>query len=106
LTDFIGKYGTPSNQGDTSGLNFWTGTDQTIDLNVNGNEQGKAEQVTVLGADNWTTSQTQTYCEQFLPTGAAQTSSSATLITYSSHAGTVDLKLLSASSCSLSFARA
>ena len=105
LTDFVGKYGAPSNQGDTDGQNFWIGTDQSIDLNVNGNDQGKAEQVTVLGEDTWTTSQTQVYCAQFLPDGAVQSSSSATLITYSSSAGTVDLRLSSASSCSLTFAR-
>ncbi len=105
-TDFFGKYGSHSDQGDTSSVNFWTGTDQTIDLNVNGNDQGNVAQVTVLGADTWTASQTQSYCKQFLPAGATQTSSSANLITYSSHAGTVHLNLQSATSCSLVFARA
>lgn len=106
LTDFTGKYGAPSSQGDTNSLNFWTGPDQTIDLNVNSNEQGNVAQVTVLGADTWTTTQTQSYCEQFLPDGAVQTGSSSNLITYHSSAGTIDLKLQSATSCSLSYARA
>lgn len=105
LTDFTGKYGSPSSQGDTNSLNFWTGPDQTIDLNVDSNEQGNVAQVTVLGADTWTTTQTQSYCEQFLPDGAVQTGSSANLITYHSSAGTINLKLPSATSCSLAYAR-
>lgn len=106
LTDFVGKYGTPTSEGDANSLNFWTGTNQTIDLNVNGNDQGNIAQIAVLGADTWTATQTQSYCAQFLPDGAVQTSSSASLITYSSSAGTVDLELPSATSCSLAFARA
>src|SRR5262249_49846861 len=105
LTDFVGKYGTPDNQGDASGLNFWTGADQSIDLNINSDDQGSVTQVIVLGSSTWTTSQTQSYCQQFLPDGATQTGSSANLLTYSSRAGTVDLKLSSTTSCSISFAR-
>lgn len=106
LTDFTGKYGSPSSQGDANSLNFWIGPDQTIDLNVNSNEQGNVAQVTVLGADTWTTAQTQSYCEQFLPDGAVQTASSSNLITYHNSTGTIDLKLPSATSCSLAYTRA
>ena len=104
FSDFIGKYGTPANQGDGSGQNFWTGSDQSIDINVARNEQGKVTQLNVLGSASWNAQQTQNYCAQFLPDGAAQTSTSGNQIEYQSTAGKIVLTLQTPS-CSLSFAK-
>lgn len=104
FSDFIGKYGTPSNQGDGSSQNFWTGSDQSIDINVTRNEQGKVTLLNILGSASWSAQQTQNYCAQFLPDGAAQVSASGNQIEYQSSAGKIVLTL-QAPSCSLSFAK-
>lgn len=104
FSDFVGKYGTPGNQGDGSSQNFWTGSDQSIDINVTRNEQGKVTQLNILGSTSWDAQQTQNYCTQFLPDGAVQASASGNQIQYHSSAGQVMLNL-QAPSCSLSFAK-
>lgn len=105
LTDFVGKYGTPSSQGDVSSASFWVGPSQSIVLNVSSNDQGTVTQIVVIGESAWTGQQTEQYCAQFLPDGAVQKSSSSTLLTYQSSAGTMYLALQATSTCSLLFAR-
>ena len=104
FSDFVGKYGTPGNQGDGSSENFWTGSDQSIDINVTRNDQGTVTQLDILGSSSWNEQQTQNYCAQFLPDGAVQTSANGNQITYRSSAGKVVLNLQTPS-CSFSFAR-
>lgn len=104
FSDFVGKYGTPGNQGDSSGENFWVGTDQTIDINVARDEQGAVTQLNILGPMSWDTQQAQSYCVQFLPDNAVQFKATSTEIDYHSSAGEVVLTL-QAQSCLLSFAR-
>lgn len=103
FSDFVGKYGSPGAQGDANGQEFWVGPNQTIDITVGQNEQGKVTQLEVLGSDSWDQQQAKSYCAQFLPDGATQTSSAANLVEYRSSLGQVDLSLQN-TSCSLAFA--
>lgn len=93
FSDFVGKYGTPASQGDGSGEDFWVGTDQSIDINASRNEQGEVIQLDVLGPLSWTTQQATSYCTQFLPDGAVQSSATATQVDYRTSAGNVELTL-------------
>lgn len=93
FTDFVGKYGMPANQGDGSSEDFWVGTDQSIDINVSHNEQGEVTQLDVLGPLSWTTQQATSYCAQFLPDSAVQSSATATQVDYHTSAGNVELTL-------------
>ncbi len=104
FSDFIGAYGQPTSQGDSNSLNFWTGPNQSIDINVQRNEQGVVTQLNILGPDTWNTQQTQTYCIQLLPDHAVQFSATGNLIKYHSSSGDVLLNLQSPSTCLLSFA--
>lgn len=104
FSDFVGKYGIPSSQGDANSQEFWVGPDQAIDINVSQNEQGKVTQIQVLGSDTWNEQQTRSYCMQFLPDGATQFSATNNVIKYHSSAGEIDLNLQT-TSCSLSFAQ-
>lgn len=93
FSDFVGKYGTPTNQGDGSSDDFWVGTDQSIDINVSRNEQGEVTQLDVLGPLSWTAQQATSYCTQFLPDGAVQSGATATQVDYHTGAGNVELTL-------------
>lgn len=104
FSDFVGKYGNPTPQGDANSQNFWIAPDLSIDIAVQRNEQGKVTQLNVLGAASWNMQQTRSYCEQFLPDGAAQFNATDTLVEYHSSAGNVMLALQS-TACELSFAR-
>lgn len=104
FSDFVGKYGTPTNQGDGSGENFWVGTDQSIDINVSRSDQGEVTQLNVLGPLSWNAQQAQSYCAQFLPDNAVQSNATSTQIDYHSSSGDVVLTL-QAQSCLLSLAR-
>lgn len=104
LSDFVGKYGPPTDQGDTTSQNFWVGTDQTIDLNVLTNGQGEVTRLDVLGPPSWTTQQAASYCLQFLPDQAVQFEATATQREYHSSVGVVVLTW-QPQSCLLSFAR-
>lgn len=105
FSDFVGAYGTPTPQGDSNTQNFWTGPNQTIDINVLKNEQGIVTQLNILGPNTWTTSQTQSYCVQFLPDHATQFNATATQVEYHSSAGDIILNLQSSTACLLSFAK-
>jgi hypothetical protein len=104
LSDFVGKYGQPTDQGDAGSQNFWIGADQTIDINVLTNTLGEVTQLTVLGPDTWDAQQAEGYCVQFLPDKAVQVSATATQREYHSSVGTVMLTL-QARSCLLALAR-
>ncbi len=104
VSDFVGKYGLPGEQGDTDSQNFWVGPDQTIDINVLSNVQGMVTRLEVLGPDSWTVQQAEAYCVQFLPGGAVQFSATATQREYHSSVGTVVLTLQT-HACVLSLAR-
>jgi hypothetical protein len=104
FSDFVGKYGPPTNQGDANSQNFWVGTDQTIDINVLTNALGVVTQLDVLGPDAWNAQQAAGYCVQFLPDKAVQFSATATQREYHSSVGTVVLTL-QAHSCLLALAR-
>ena len=103
FSDFIGAYGQPTPQGDSNSLNFWTGPNQSIDINAQRNEQGIVTQLNILGPNTWNIQQTQSYCIQFLPDNAVQFSATGNLIKYHSNSGDVALNL-QVSSCLLSFA--
>lgn len=103
FSDFVGKYGTPTPQGDASSQNFWDGPDQSITISVQRNEQGKVTQINILGAPSWNVQQTQNYCVQFLPDGALQFNATNNQVEYHSSAGDVVLDL-QPTSCSLSLA--
>lgn len=105
FSDFVGAYGMPTPQGDSDTQNFWTGPNQTIDINVLKNEQGIVTQLNILGPNTWTTSQTQSYCVQFLPDHATQFNATATQIEYHSSVGDITLNLQSSTACLLSFAK-
>ena len=104
LSDFVGKYGPPTDQGDADSQNFWVGMDQTIDINVLTNDLGVVTQLAVLGPDTWSAQQADGYCVQFLPDKAVQFSATATQREYHSPIGTVVLTL-QAYSCLLTLAR-
>lgn len=103
FSDFVGAYGEPTPQGDSNSLNFLTGPNQSIDINVQRNEQGIVTQLNILGPNTWNTQQTQSYCVQFLPDHAVQFSATGNLIKYHSNSGDVVLNLQSPSTCLLSF---
>lgn len=105
FSDFVGTYGTPTPQGDSNSQNFWTGPNQTIDINVLRNEQGGVTQLNILGPNSWNTPQTQSYCGQFLPDNAVQFNSADNITNYHSSAGDIVLNLQSSSVCLLSFAK-
>lgn len=104
FSDFVGKYGTPTEQGDGSGENFWVGTDQNIDINVSRSDQGEVTQLNVLGPLSWDAQQAQSYCTQFLPDNAVQYNATSTQINYHSSSGNVVLTLQT-QSCLLSISR-
>lgn len=104
FSDFVGKYGPPSGQGDVDSQNFWVGPDQTIDINVLRNAQGMVTQLDVLGPDSWNAQQAERYCVQFLPDKAVQFSATPAQKEYHSSVGTVVLTLQT-SSCVLALAR-
>lgn len=93
FSDFVGKYGIPTNQGDGSSEDFWVGTDQSVDINVSRNEQGEVTQLNVLGPLSWTTQQATSYCTQFLPDNAVQSNATATQVDYHTSVGNVELTL-------------
>ena len=105
FSDFVGKYGAPTDQGDADSQNFWVGADQTIDINVLRNARGMVTRLDVLGPDSWSAQQADGYCVQFLPEKAVQFSATAAQKAYHSSAGTVILTLQTRS-CVLSLARA
>lgn len=104
FSDFVGAYGTPTDQGDSSSQNFLTGPNQTIEISALKNEQGVVTQLNILGPTSWTSSQTQNYCVQFLPDNTVQFNTSGNITEYHSSAGDVTLQLQSSSVCLLSFA--
>ena len=104
FSDFVGKYGSPTSQGDGNSQEFWVGPEQTIEISVVRNDQGEVTQLTILGPNTWNAQQTQSYCIQFLPDGATQFQTANNLIEYHSSAGEIVLNLQT-TSCTLSFAR-
>lgn len=104
FSDFVGKYGPPTNQGDADSQNFWVGADQTIDINVLSNAQEMVTRLDVLGPGTWNAQQAGDYCVQFLPDKAVQFSATTTQREYHSSVGTVVLTLQT-ESCVLSLAR-
>ena len=105
FSDFVGKYGPPNEQGDTSGQNFWIGTDQAIDLNISSDTQGEVTQLAALGPTSWNSQQAEQYCLPFLPNRATQFKATTTQRAYHSDSGDV-LLTVQAHSCLLLFARA
>lgn len=104
FSDFVGKYGPATPQGDANSQNFWADSAQTIDINVMKNDQGNVTQLNILGPRSWTTQQSISYCTLFLPDQAVQFYATGTLIKYHTSAGDVVLNVQSPSSCLLTFA--
>lgn len=72
-------------------------------LNVTAHD-GKVVTLDIAGPDSWGKQQTQTYCEQFLPTGASEFNSVGGTIDFQSSNSTIVLVIYEQGACSLSIA--
>jgi len=104
MSDFYGKYGQPNNQGIGTSETWIVDQQQTVLVNATPDANAQVAGVSVTTGANWSNTQMQQYCSQFLPADASAFNSVSDLTDYHSSIGEVVMQL-GASMCVLSLAQ-